>query len=663
MMRIIVPILLLVVQSVWAKHTAVNITGKGLGNILGKVVSSYHETQGTRSLTYSSKPVFERISASSFNENKVIKAINNFVPLNQKEDFIFYIDTSPIKIDGNIIADSFRVATQGSQKSFDLGIKVSIEGLNIHGNSIELCELKKWKCDREKNLFGKVKNYSISSRERLDLAAILTVNVVNGKTSIKFKEMYSNLKSPKNSTERYVYEKLGISKNPIKLNINFSDFILPHLKLTIDGEELRTDLTKLKDAILAQKDSLGRSLALLAGEFITKDLVELVNKEVMIPADNITSKFSVLDYGRELEDIRNQVSQMFNSNARPINFASNLSMMDKIKSILKAVVSSAKYDLEFAGAKASGMKNLSLQFTNSFSLNGKKWNLSESLRNGKGRLADINFEKIKDKNYDFAVAISEPVLNGALDAINKTDIIQRIVKDAAEMKGIYVKNVHLHLEGGGVRTIKVRDRASLTTIARPTVAIDNTRVAPRRDYRLDTNLSSSINNYKPDYLKGFKEVKVESKGEIVLVAEVEIKLSELSTEGIGNYISNGIGSMVESGKIWFPLEISFVPKLVRRDGKMFISFKANNPIKNNTLKNTYGYPYKEMWSKVENSVISTLEEDLIPQLDSLPEVEITSFLDIDGLKLIPKNIYVEKSGHIIITTDIERLNLKTLGSK
>ncbi len=660
MMKMILGILLLVSQSVWAKHTAVNITANGLGNILGKVVSSYHESQGTRSLTYSQKTVFEKIPASAFNDNKVIKAINEFVPLNQREDFVFYIDTSPIKIDGNILENSLRVSTKGTHKNFDIGIKVSVDGLNIHGSSIELCELKKWKCDREKNLYGKIKNYSISTRDKLDLAAVLTVNVVNGKTNIKFKEMYSNLKAPRTSTEQYVYNQLGISKTPVRLNINFSDFELPPLKLTIDGEELRTDLTKLKGAILAQKNSLGASLALFAGEFIAKDLVSLINKEVMDPADNIKSKFAILDYERELEDLRSQIGQMFNTNARPINFNSNMTMMDKVKAILKAVISSAKYDLEFSGAKATQMKNLSLQFKNSFSLNGRKWNLGESLRNGKGKLSEIDFSKLKDKNYDFAVAISEPVLNGALDALNKTNVVQRIVKDAADMKGIYVKKIHLHLEGGGTRTIKVRDRSNYTTTQYPTIAADNTRVVRPRNYELE-RASNSFE--RPSYDDGFKEIQVTSKGEIVLVAEVEIKLSELPTDGIGNYISNGIGSMVEGGSIWFPLEISFVPRLVKRDGKMFISFKASNPIQGKTLRNTYGYPYKEMWSKVENSVLGTLEEDLLPELESLPEIEITSFLDVDGLKLTPKNIYVEKSGHIIITTDIERLNLKTLGSK
>jgi hypothetical protein len=106
----------------FAKHTAINLTERGLNNITNKLIESYQYSKGTSSLTYKSKTVYESIPASFFSENKVLKEINKFMPLNQHEDFVFYINATPIKVDGNVAENSLAMSTDGTKSDFDINL-------------------------------------------------------------------------------------------------------------------------------------------------------------------------------------------------------------------------------------------------------------------------------------------------------------------------------------------------------------------------------------------------------------------------------------------------------------------------------------------------------------------------------------------------------------
>jgi len=332
--------------------------------------------------------------------------------------------------------------------------------------------------------------------------------------------------------------------------------------------------------------------------------------------------------------------------------------------------------LEFTGAKSYNKKNLNLNFNNTFALNGKTWKFTNSLRNGKGTLASPSFSKMKNQNYDLAIAISEPLLNGALREINKTSFIQQIAKSTDGMEGVTIRKVHLHLEGEGTRTFKFQTFGDnyKKQYDFPTVAQDNTRVVQYNNYREIPNNFNQGSTAKPygkfipveettTSTKEFKTTTINTGGEIVIVAELMVKLSDLPTDGIGSWIENSIGSLVEGDLIWFPLEIRFKATLVKKEEKTFIKLTASNPIQGNTLVNNYDYVYKKMWGKVEDAVIKAVSEGLLPSLEKLPTIDITPYLKVKGLALDPKNIYIHKSGHIMISADIKELDISKLGKK
>ncbi len=665
-MRLILTTALLISSTaLWAKHTSVNLTLKGLNKVISEVVSSTKDQRGG-DFRFEGKPIFDRITAESFNQNKLIKSIDNFVPLNQKEDFVFMVDWSPIKFDGDIKKGSLKVFTEGTKSNFDISLKLSLENFKLSGNYIEICELKKWKCNRGKQLFGRIKNYSVrlSGNQNLDIAAILNVQIKNGKVQLKFKKMYSSLIAPKSSSARAMYNKLGIKTRGTNLDINFSDFILPPLSISIDGEELATDITKLKDTILGHKQYLGKQLALFAGDFLGKDLVKMVNKDFLSQMDNVASKYSILDYDSELRDIKAQLSSLVRSGKQSdgqLVFGDEDSVMGKIKSVVKAVISSAKFDMSLTGVSSKNGDNFNVDFDSTLSLNSKKWNLSTKLRNGKGTLKQLDLSGIKNKNYDFAVAISEPLVNGALGAINDTKIIQSIVKDVVGMKGVYVKKAHIHFEPEKNYTLSSPSSNPRRGYKEYTeTAKDNVRVK-MRDFR---PIGNKVSYTKPKLkLRRGERISFTSKSKVVVVAEVKVNLRELETKTWGESITNQIGALLEGGDIWFPLEISFTPILTEKGEQTFIQFSSSTPIRGKQLVNTYGYPYKNMKGIVESGLLDTLKKDLLPQLSSLPTIDLTPYLNVSGLELDPKEIHVSKSGHLVITSNFKKIDISELGSK
>src|SRR5690606_16141375 len=149
----------------------------------------------------------------------------------------------------------------------------------------------------------------------------------------------------------------------------------------------------------------------------------------------------------------------------------------------------------------------------------------------------------------------------------------------------------------------------------------------------------------------------EAPSSIIAVADVSIKMTELETDGIGGWIENRIGALMEKNYIYFPLELKMTPKLVEdRDGYK-LTFDIEGPLAYKGLKNTYNHPYKSMHSSVENGVIDAIKEDLIPVLSDVPEINLTPLLSHKGVELSPVGISVRNTGHIVIKGNIERIDL------
>jgi hypothetical protein len=686
-----------------AQHLSLNLTNKGLKNLLNSALQSSTNKEKLNEVIIEGGPIFERINVQSFNQNPIITSINEFVPLNQNEDFVFFFNWSPIHVKSKLVSDSLRIGVEGSKSNFNAHIRLSLDSLNISGDYLELCELKKWKCDKKKNLYGKIKNYSIRLKRgsKIEIAAVVNVKVVGDKVEIKLDNFVSNLVEPKTYKDKKLYSKYGIAYNSAALDFNFEQFNLPPLLVSIDGEVIEADLSGLREAILDDKDMLAGLLAGFAGDFVAKDLTNILNKEFISKLDELKTTFSLVEYAQNKVNLKTygNIKSMYHtvgkdnkiSKVKPLNLESlglgqknglkyikkdysremhtvkvdntyvarrsyksipqEPTLMQKLEGVLRDIISHASYNITYLSTVAQNGKNLSVNFDSEFSMNNIKWKLGSSLRRGQGKLSPPKFDESLAKSYDVAVAISEPMLNAALNVASETKLIQEIVSNAANLKGVYTDKIHLHLENGKKEIHYVDEHLLNSNYQNRFQALaDNTRVSlTNRPVEIDMEDSRSL-----------KQIITHTKDSIVAVAEVIVVFDELESEGVGSWISNQVGGLIEGGKIWFPIEIKFMPAISKVDGKTYLELIAFDPTSNLKFKNTYGYPYKSMSGLVERGVAKIVQKDLVPLLKDIPKFDLTPHLSLPGIQLDPVGLDIKKSGHLVLKTNIKELDLKKI---
>lgn len=675
MKNVIKSILLFCLMSSWAmaQHIGLNVTNKGIQNILVSTINSY--SKGNKSIKVLSVPkgtIYERINKEFFDSNPVVSKIREYINFEQNEDLVFYFNWSPITIDTNLVPKSLKVNVSGEQRNFQAAIKFSLNKLRISGRHIELCELKEWKCDKKNALYGRFNGYTINLKRnsQIDIAAVVDVKVTKGNVEIKLNNFITNLKKPATTRERNLYKKHGIStSNLAKFDIVFDDFIIPPPTMTIDGETFDLDVSKLKDAILSEKQYLSTQLATFAGSFVTKDLTTILNKDFFKKLKDLKTTISLLNYEETQayymgtsdysppQYTRYNTAAVDNTYVAPTidyrlvnrNLGKPLTFMEQLQGSLKMLVHQASFDVTYKRTKTKNDQDLLVDFTSSVELNNTKWNLSTKLRNGKTTLKYPNFNGINTKGYDVGIAISEPIINGILSLAGKQRLIQGVIDDVAPMPGVYINSVRMHFEEGKQSTYKVQQ--SNPYADRPGVAVDNTYVAP------PAFAPKEIYNPKT---KTYKTVQFRSKDAIVAVVNMKVNLYEQPSDGIGGWIENQIGGFLEGGWVWFPIEVKFYPQIVKEDGQTYIELHASDPFGYGGLKNTYGYPYKDMKGLVHKGLLKKLKNMLKPTLEDLPRVDISSYLSFPGIGIQPLRVYVKKTGHLLITANITKLNLKEL---
>jgi hypothetical protein len=667
----------LLTSSVYAQHIGVKVSNKGIQNLLTSAINSYGSNKkNIRKITVPEDVVYERIKKDFFDSNPVVSRIRQFINFEQNEDLVFYFKWSPISVDANMISKSLKVNVTGEEREFQATIKLSLDRLNISGRYLELCELKKWKCDKKNALYGRFNKYAIRllKGSKIDIAAVTNVKVLKGgKVELKLKHFLTNLKKPENNTEKYLYSKFGIStSNTAKFDINFSEFIIPPPVVTVNGESFELNVSKLKDAILAEKQYLSAQLATFAGGFVAKDLAGIINRDLLNKLGELKTTINLLNYDERvaLADYMDQNPTLFeppvythavdNTYVAPaIDYSvlsrrgqvQEVSFMDQLQGALKMFIHQAKFDLTYLKTKTKNDKELMVDFSSSLELNGKRWTLKDKLRNGKGKLKYPNFESLDSSKYDIAVAVSEPLFNGVLNLAEKQNLIQNVIDEVSPMPGVYIRSVRMHFEEGQNLTYNVEnvDPADY----RQTTAIDNTYVAP-------PSMITKPTKVYDEKKRTYKTIKYRTKDAVVAVVNMKVNLYEQPSDGIGGWIENQIGGLLEGGWVWFPIEVKFYPQIVEENGKTFIELYASDPFGYNGLKNSYGYPYKDMQNIVHKGLLNKLKEMLKPALNDLPKVDITNYLNLPGVKLQPVSVSVKKTGHLLIAANIVKLDLKEL---
>lgn len=667
----------LVSSTAFAKHIGVKVTNKGITNLLTSAINSYAgRNKNLNNISIKPNTIYNRIEKKFFDTNPIIQKIKGITNFEQNEDFVFYVDWSAINIDADVVPGSLKIGVVGQERNFTASIRLTLNKLMIHGNYIAICELKKWKCNKENAVYGRFNRYKISLNrgEQVDIAAVLNVHVSKGIAELEMQHFLTNLVAPANSTERALYNQYDIStRNVANFDISFKDFIIPPPKLTVNGTTVELDVSKLKDAILSEKNYLSAQLAKFAGDFITKDLTKILNNDFFGKLKDLKTTLTVLDYDaigefEEEETVNNYYHSPYQAVVDNTYVAPNYALqyerfreqqartqeneptfMEQFLGVIRRFIYKAKFDLTYLKTKSESDKNLVIDFTSTLKVNDKTWKLSDKIKNGKAYLKNPSFKAMDSNKYDVAVALSESMINGALKLAVKDGLVQGLFDTFLASPGVKISQLALHFEEGSDQTYRVYD----PKIKQYKVAVDNTRVATGRDFTPTT--------YYDEKNKTFKTVTYRSRDAIVAVAVLTVDMWAQQSDGFLSWIENTIGAVLEKGMIWFPVEIKFYPQIVRdSEGNTTLELYAVDPFNYKGLRNTYGYPYKDMKGIVHKGLLEKLKEMLKPATQELPSLDLSNYLSFPGLELQPVKVYVKSTGHLVITTNITKLDLKEL---
>lgn len=582
------------------EQLTVRLNEQGLMKILQMALKYNTGVTGSKTVVVPSNLYKFTIKQSQLANNPVIQIVNEISNLNLNKDLPFYFHTSDIKVTGTVDQKSLSAKISNSSESgFDLRLSLNLPSITVNGASVSLCE------DRQKNvkkcgpgLKTTVKSLKINTRT---YPVILTVNlrlsIKKNSASVKVLSVASNLES----------------KKAPGLNINFASVEVPPISIVINGEETELDTSRLKDEILERKEFLAKKLMSFAADFIANDLAEMIN----VYLANTQVSTSVVVYRQFNPEITfDELETRFEPVARdntyvhpsvlyippkPSQFNQKSPSQIMEEQILE-IIRSASVELRLKSISTPADKDVQLAGLVSMVLNGESIEVRNRLGNKPvSTLPVLNLAN--HRAHDLNLAISEPVVNGALDLINKTGLFGELYDSQNPTPGFSLEGVQLHFAPD--RTLKAIVRA-------------------------------------------------------------QIDISRTASDGFGGWIKKQWAMWRErnnnNGKIYFPLEISIIPSVVTTASGAALKLYVKSPFNGSNLINSYGYPSNvgSMKSEVRSGIMDELKKGLGEHVNKSYTVDISKFLNQSGVVFKPKSISFEHGAYMLLNLDIADIKFDSL---
>lgn len=547
-------------------------------------------------------------------DNPVVEILNDISNLNLNKNLDFYLHTSDIKVKGVVDQKSLVTAiSNSSPDGFDVKLSISLSKVTVTGSSLSLCENRLSRSKRCGNgLKTSVADLKITTLNRpVVLTTNLRLSVKKGMASVKVLSVYSNLESAKYAPS---------------LDINFSSLTVPRIAVVINGQETELDTSRLRGQILERKAFLGKKLMGFAAEFIANDLAEMIN----VYLKNTQVATTVQVYNREAQArTHNDYSYqrefnvaaidntyvrppVFIQPVKPVGFSPSSSLAvyqassanDVMKILMDQftqVVRQAQIDLALKKITTPENKDVELQGILNFVLNKTTFKVGNTLGNSSRALPTLNLSAYRV--HDINLAISEPVLNGALDLAGSTGLFRDLLEQITDLDALSLNSLKIHFT-------KLN---SLKAIANVTVDLKKMRTSIWTDPRA--------------------------------WAETEI----------GTWLERNNNNSV----IYFPIEIEIVPLIIKNatTGGVKLSIKLKSVFNGDNLLNTYGYPSNvgNMFNIVRKGVLTKLHAQLDEYAGKTFEVDLDKFLNQAGVEFVPKSIVFNQAAYMLINLDIKNI--------
>lgn len=565
------------------EQLALRLNEQGMMKILRMAVQYNTATKESRTIVIPQNIYKFSIPKSQILSNPIIPVVNEISDLNLNKDLSFYLNTSDIKVSGDVDQKSLKMAiSNSSDNGFDLSLSIDIPQVVMDASRLALCEDK----DRYSKKCGQGLQASLSQLKiktvgrPITVKAVLRLRTDGNVARVTVRSVETNLEG----------------KNAPNLDINFKSVDVPRIAIVINGQETELDTSRLKNEILKYKTFLSKKLLSFVADFVAGDLVEmlnvyLVNTEVatsyQIYRKDVPVKFDeFLSFPRPMPEgyIRSALSELEKRN-NPIN-----TMMAQISEVIR----SAQVEIALKKISTPENKDIELAGLVNLVLNGRGLNVRNTLGNSFRPLPRLDLTS--QRNNDINLAISEPVINGALDLVNSTGLFQEVLEAAAPVPGVSIRSVKMHFNG---------------------------------------NKS------------------------LVAVVNAQVDLKKLHSDGIASWFKNNIAVFLERNNnnsvIYFPIEVEVIPHFKSLPtGGTGVDLRVLSPFNYAELPNRYNYPTNvpKMSEIVKAGVMDELRGSLEPHTNRTYSVDLSKFLNQAGVEFLPKSISINQSAYLLLNMDL-----------
>lgn len=594
------------------EQLALRVNENGLMKIMQMSLKFNTGTSNARTVVIPQDIYKFTIKQKDIAANPIVDIINEISDLNLSKDLDFYLKTSDIKITGVVDPKSLSTTIINSTPNgFDVKLAINISKLNVSANSISLCENRLKKVSKCGNgLKATATGLRVVTLNRpVVLNTTMRVSIREGVASVKVISVDSNLEG---------------NSRP-SLDINFTDLQVPRIAIVINGQETELDTSMLKVKILEKKSYLGKKLLAFAGDFIANDLAEMIN--IYLTNTNVATTIQV--YHREAIAKNPEIEfkdpylsprdntyfrpsiviAQDNTYVKPPVFYQPKPAMDVMKVLIEQfshVIRHAQVDLSLRKLSTPGNKDIELSGLLNLVLNHTKFNVKNSLGNSARTLPSLDLTPYRQN--DINLAISEPVLNGALDLVNSTGLFSELLDEVSDEKSLSLNSLKLHFTKSN----------SLKAIANVSVDLKKVR----------TSFWSDPKSW----------------------AETEI----------GTWLERNNNNSV----IYFPIEIEVIPVVTNNPatGGVSLSIKVKSAFKGGGLLNTYAYPSNvgNMYDIVRKGVLTKLHGQLDQYADKTFEIDLKKFLNQSGVVFLPKSIVFSQAAYLLLNLDIQDIRFDSL---
>lgn len=569
------------------EQMALRLNDKGIMKILQMAVRYNTATKEARTIVIPQNIYKFTIPKARLVSNPIIPVINEISDLNMNRDLDFYFNTTDIKIQGNVDAQSLKSTIFNSSDSgFDVKLSLNLPQVVVTGPRLSLCE------DKQKN----TKNCGRGLKASLTDLKIRT----SGRPVVI--TMILRLKSDgkvARVTVRSVESNLEGSSAP-NLDISFKALEVPRIAILINGQESELDTSKLKNEILKRKSYLAKQLLAFAGDFIANDVAEminvyLINKEIATSYQVYRKDNKMLNFD-EFLSTRNEYHRADGTYVRPpvILPIKQPNPIGTMMAQVSEIIRSAQVAVSLKKISTPGNKDIELAGLVSFVLNGKQIKVRSTLGNSTRTLPKLDLTPYR--NSDLNLALSEPLINGALELVNSTNLFQEVFEATSPVEGFSIKNIKMHFS---------------------------------------TNKA------------------------IVAVVNAQVDLKKLKSKGVKQWFKNTIAAWLErnnnNGVIYFPIEVTILPVFkALPNGGTGLDLRVLSPFDGSLLANRFKYPTNvpDMTDTVKEGVMDELKDSLEPHTNKTYNVDLSKYLNQSGVVFLPKSISINQGAYLLMNLDI-----------